>query len=120
MRQTMFGEGGSVPQWLQRMFRRAIVHSVCLNCVLPAHALIFFSTGDPGYNTNAPGGVLTNSGWQYQGAWSSFCGTVIASNAFITAKHVGGSVAIRSHFNQCNIPRRVPMIRRIAICAFGE
>jgi hypothetical protein len=74
------------------MFLRAIVHSVWLSWVLPAHALIFFSTGDPGYNTNAPSGALTNSGWQYQGEWSTFCGTVIASNAFITAKHVGGSV----------------------------
>lgn len=63
-----------------------------LHWVLPAHAIIFYSTGDPNYNTNAPGGALTNSGWQYQGAWSTFNGTVISSNAFITAKHVGGSV----------------------------
>jgi len=60
--------------------------------VLPLHAVIFYSTGDPGYNTNAPGGALTNSGWQYQGTWSTFSGTVISSNAFITAKHVGGVV----------------------------
>src|SRR5260370_41574938 len=60
--------------------------------VLPLHAVIFYSTGDPGYHTNAPGGALTNSGWQYQGAWSVFNGTVISSNAFITAKHVGGSI----------------------------
>jgi Trypsin-like peptidase domain len=59
---------------------------------LPAHAVIFYSTGDPSYNTNAPGGALTNSGWQYQGGWATFSGTVISSNAFITAKHVGGSV----------------------------
>jgi len=65
---------------------------VLLSLVLPAPALIFFSTGDPSYNTNAPRGALTNSGWQYQGAWSVFTGTVISSNAFITAKHVGGAV----------------------------
>jgi len=59
---------------------------------LSAHGVIFYSTGDPSYNTNAPGGTLTNSGWQYQGAWSTFSGTVISSNAFITAKHVGGTV----------------------------
>lgn len=60
--------------------------------LLPLHAVIFYSTGDPSYNTNAPGGALTNSGWQYQGTWSTFSGTVISSNAFITAKHVGGAV----------------------------
>src|SRR5690242_1174098 len=59
---------------------------------LSGHAVIFYSTGDPSYNTNAPGGALTNSGWQYQGAWATFSGTVISSNAFITAKHVGGTV----------------------------
>lgn len=63
-----------------------------LRSVFCAQALIFYSTGDPSYNTNAPGGALTNSGWQYQGAWSTFSGTVISSNAFITAKHVGGLV----------------------------
>jgi hypothetical protein len=59
---------------------------------LSAHGVIFYSTGDPSYNTNAPGGALTNSGWQYQGTWSTFSGTIISSNAFITAKHVGGTV----------------------------
>jgi hypothetical protein len=63
-----------------------------LGCALPARAVIFYSNGDPSYNTNAPTGALTNSGWQYQGAWSVFNGTVISSNAFITAKHVGGSI----------------------------
>jgi hypothetical protein len=65
---------------------------VLLSLVLPGRAVIFYSTGDPSYNTNAPTGALTNSGWQYQGAWSVFNGTVISSNAFITAKHVGGAV----------------------------
>lgn len=63
-----------------------------LGSILSAHSVIFYSTGDPSYNTNAPRGALTNSGWQYQGAWSTFSGTVISSNAFITAKHVGGSI----------------------------
>lgn len=69
-----------------------IACSVLLAMVPRADAIIFFSTGDPNYNTNAPGGALTNSGWQYQGAWSTFSGTVISSNAFITAKHVGGTI----------------------------
>jgi len=78
------------------LIRRTKVISISgcalLSLVLPARALIFFSSGNPAYNTDAPGGALTNSGWQYQGAWSTFSGTVISSNAFITAKHVGGSV----------------------------
>jgi hypothetical protein len=57
-----------------------------------AHAIIFLSTNDTNYNTTTPTGSLTNSGWQYQGTWGNFLGTPIASNHFITAKHVGGSV----------------------------
>jgi hypothetical protein len=77
---------------IRRITVRWIACCALLSSVLAANALIFYSNGDPNYNTNAPGGALTNSGWQYQGAWSTFSGTVISSNAFITAKHVGGSV----------------------------
>jgi hypothetical protein len=79
-------------EFVERTALTAIAYCAFLSLVLPAQAVIFFSTGDPGYNTNAPGGALTNSGWQFQGAWSTFSGTVISSNAFITAKHVGGAV----------------------------
>lgn len=58
----------------------------------PARAIIFDSTGDPTFNTTAPGGVLANSGWQYEGQWLGFLGTPIAPQYFITAAHVGGSV----------------------------
>jgi hypothetical protein len=57
---------------------------------LRSHAVLFKSTGDPSYNTNAPTGALTNSGWQYEGEWGSFLGTPIAPTFFIVAKHVGG------------------------------
>lgn len=53
-------------------------------------AVIFYETGDPTHNTNAPGGSLTNSGWQLQGAWIGFLGTPIGPNHFIAAKHTGG------------------------------
>jgi hypothetical protein len=75
-----------------RLGAGAIGWGAIICSVLSAHAVLFYSTGDPSHNTNAPTGALTNSGWQYQGAWSTFNGTVISSNAFITAKHVGGSV----------------------------
>jgi hypothetical protein len=60
--------------------------------VTAAQAVLLYSTGDPAYNTNAPTRSLTNSGWQYQGGWVGYSGTVISSNCFITTKHVGGAV----------------------------
>ncbi len=62
-----------------------------------ARAVMFKDTGDPSYNTNAPTGALTDSGWQYQGQWNRpypgyhFLGTAIAPRYFITAKHVRDS-----------------------------
>src|SRR5580765_463989 len=58
----------------------------------PAHAVLFDSTGDPTFNTTAPGGALAGGGWQFQGDWLGFLGTPVASNYFITAAHLGGSV----------------------------
>jgi hypothetical protein len=58
------------------------------------HAVLFKDTGDPSYNTNAPTGSLTNSGWQYEGQWNTvqggFLGTAIAPTFFVVAQHVGG------------------------------
>jgi PKD repeat protein len=62
-------------------------------------AVIFESTGDPSYNTNAPTGSLTNSGWQYEGQWGSFLGTPIAPNFFLAAQHIGGSICAPFVFN---------------------
>lgn len=55
-------------------------------------ATILFGTGDPTVNTTTPTGALANSGWQYEGQWGSFLGTVIAPRYFITAAHIGGNV----------------------------
>jgi hypothetical protein len=57
-----------------------------------SEAVVFFSTSDPEFNTVAPGGSLTNSGWQIQGLWDLFLGTPVSSNYFISAKHVGGTM----------------------------
>src|SRR5436309_1682040 len=57
-----------------------------------AHGVIFDSTGDPTFNTTAPSGSLTGSGWQYQGLWGGFLGTPVAPQYFVTAKHVGGTI----------------------------
>jgi hypothetical protein len=55
------------------------------------NAVIFGSTGDTNYNTTAPSGALTNSGWQYEGTWGNYLGTPIAPQFFIVANHVGGT-----------------------------
>jgi len=62
-------------------------------------AVILYGTADPSANTTAPTGVLANSGWQYEGQFGSFLGTVIGSNYFVTAKHIGGSVGQTFAFN---------------------
>ena len=63
---------------------------VCALSVGQARAIIL---ADKTYrNKSAPTGSLTNSGWQWQGAWGSFIGTPIAKNYFVTASHVGGAV----------------------------
>jgi hypothetical protein len=58
----------------------------------PLKAVIFYSTGDNTFNTTAPGGALAGSGWQYQGTFGNFLGTPIASQYFITAGHIGGTI----------------------------
>ncbi|HRJ74114.1 MAG TPA: hypothetical protein PLS03_17955 [Terrimicrobiaceae bacterium] len=58
---------------------------------MEGRAIVFESTADPDYNTSAPTGPLAGSGWQYQGE-GPVAGTPIASQYFITAKHIGGSV----------------------------
>lgn len=55
----------------------------------PVLAVILMDTGDPSVNTTAPGGALTNSGWQYEGLWGGFLGTPIAPHFFISAAHIG-------------------------------
>jgi hypothetical protein len=55
-------------------------------------AVIFYSTADPNYNTTAPTGSLTNSGWQWVGNWGGFQGTPIGPHHFLTARHIGGTV----------------------------
>jgi len=57
-----------------------------------SHAVLFVLTSNITYNTTAPTGSLTSSGWQYEGQWGSFLGTPIAPRFFLAAKHVGGTM----------------------------
>src|SRR6266852_1865597 len=86
----------------QRGFPAKLAKQAAFICLLAwprlAVAVLFYSTADPAHNTTAPTGVLTNSGWQYQGLWGAYLGTPIAPKYFITAAHVGGSVGDRFRF----------------------
>ena len=58
-----------------------------------SEAVILESTSNVTFNTTAPTGALTNSGWQYEGIWQgSYMGTTIAPTFFLAAQHVGGNV----------------------------
>ena len=54
--------------------------------------VVLMGTGDPSRNTTAPTGELAGSGWQYQGEWGRFLGTVIGPRHFITSGHIGGAI----------------------------
>ena len=85
------------------MLRRAVVTVIAVVVLTgPSQAVILYGTADPSANTSAPTGPLANSGWQYEGQFGGFLGTVIASNYFVTAKHIGGSVGQTFTFN--NVP----------------
>jgi hypothetical protein len=58
--------------------------------VSPARGLIFFSSGDPAFNTRPPTGALADCGWKWVGDWGGFQGTVIGPHQFLTARHIGG------------------------------
>ena len=83
----MTGKKGKWNVWLGLVFALGVVPCV--------RAVLFKATGDPSYNTNAPTGSLTNSGWQYEGQWNTeagdFLGTPIAPTFFLAAQHIGGS-----------------------------
>jgi hypothetical protein len=54
-----------------------------------SRAIVFYSTGDANHNTAAPTGIYADSGWQYQGYFGSFLGTMISPQHFITVQHIG-------------------------------
>ncbi|HEY4282329.1 MAG TPA: hypothetical protein VGM62_04630 [Chthoniobacterales bacterium] len=71
------------------MKRFSLLLSICLFLLAKGQAVILLDTGDPGVNTAAPAGALTDSGWQYEASWGGFLGTPIAPNFFISAAHIG-------------------------------
>jgi hypothetical protein len=76
-----------------RCHSRRCVTSFLAMCVLllarPAQAVVFYETGDPNHNTTAPTGAYSGAGWQYEGFFGGFLGTMISPQLFITAQHIG-------------------------------
>ena len=54
-----------------------------------ANAILFYDTSDPTHNTTAPTGTYADSGWQFEGTFGNFLGTMIAPQYFVTAQHIG-------------------------------
>ncbi len=85
---------------MKRLLVCWLVVALCLS--VPARAVILYGTADPAANTAAPTGTLTGSGWQYEGQFGVYLGTPIASNYFVTAKHIGGSIGQTFSFGGTN------------------
>lgn len=73
---------------LRSRFQCAVLALLCLSAA-PCQAVLFYSTADPDHNTTAPTGDFANSGWQYEGMYGAYLGTMIAPQYFITAQHFG-------------------------------
>ena len=74
-----------------QLSRRLAVWLVMMSWVfLPkAHAVLFYDTGSATHNIAAPTGTYENAGWQYQGYYGAYLGTMIAPQYFLTAQHMG-------------------------------
>lgn len=94
----------------QSRFTALVMAGILWGCgwlaVPNAGALVFYNTGtaspgianyDASYNTTAPTGPYTNSGWQYEGYYGSYLGTMISPNLFITANHIAGNSSTFSY-----------------------
>jgi hypothetical protein len=93
--------------YLERRMNSWVSRARALLCLLAlgsfaksSEAIIFESTSNTTFNTTAPTGALTNSGWQYEGFWEgSFLVTPIAPTFFIAAIHIGGAIGGTVFFN---------------------
>jgi hypothetical protein len=68
-----------------------LVGVLCMTMLPPARAILFYDTANSTHNNSAPTGPYANSGWQYEGYFGSFLGTMIAPTLFLTAQHIGVS-----------------------------
>ena len=62
-----------------------------------AAAVVFHDTDSITHNTTAPTGDYADSGWQYQGYFGNYLGTMISAKHFVTAAHVATSPTQFTH-----------------------
>jgi hypothetical protein len=77
-----------------RLVNRKHLHRIarlvaCALLAQTAEAVVFYETADPNHNVTAPTASYADSGWQYQGLFGGFLGTMISPQLFITAQHIG-------------------------------
>lgn len=86
-----------------RLTKKSLMGAAMLWFFTPsASAVLFYDTGSSSHNTAAPTGTYQDSGWQYQGYYGAYLGTMIAPQYFITAQHMGtqgGSFVSAGLFN---------------------
>lgn len=74
-------------------FTHSLLHPAAAAAVwltsCPVGAIVFYDTADGTHNNSAPTGAYENSGWQYQGYYGGYLGTMISPTHFITAQHFG-------------------------------
>lgn len=56
--------------------------------VQPSQAIMVLGGADPTENKVAPTGEYAGAGWQFQGMFGAYLGTMISPTQFITAKHI--------------------------------
>ena len=74
-----------------------VVAALLWMSITPCRAVLFYDTGDSGHNTTAPTGAFEDSGWQYEGQYGAYLGTIIAPQYFITAQHFGTQGSTFTH-----------------------
>lgn len=85
---TAFGKCQRRLSHHQRVVRGLTLAAV-LCASVTSRAVVFYETGDSSHNTSAPTGAYSGSGWQYEGLFGGFLGTMISPQLFITAQHIG-------------------------------
>lgn len=85
----MFDAPCSIQLALRSPRQAWMICALMLGFASSAHAVLFYDTGSAAHNIAAPTGAYENSGWQYQGYYGAYLGTMIAPQYFITAQHMG-------------------------------
>ena len=105
---------------MKRYHLLGLVLSAGLVVTDSSKAVILYGTEDPSVNTTAPDGDLAGSGWQYQGYFAGFLGTVIASNYFVQRTTLVAALVTLFSLAEIRTRRRQYSEIRLAISRSGR